>query len=87
MECVDYGKGGEGGVGALTSDSISQETQEHNNSTYALWLYWQDSGKRSASQGRLLRAVTEKWLHNSMTVNNADFLSPVFQGALKTAKM
>lgn len=46
MECVDYGKGGEGGVGALTSDSISQETQEHNNSTYALWLYWQDSGKQ-----------------------------------------
>lgn len=28
----------------------------------------------SASQGRLLRVVTEKWLHNSMTVNNADFI-------------
>lgn len=51
MECVDYGKRGEGGVG---------ETQEHNNSTYALRLYWQDSGKCSASQGRLLRVVTEK---------------------------
>lgn len=60
MECVDYGKRGEGGVGALTSDSISQETQEHNNSTHTLSLYWQDSGKRSASQGRLLRVVTEK---------------------------